>query len=44
MRNYVQSYTVYNFVTKEEFESILYAVDNHDPIHILGGRRKEKYV
>jgi hypothetical protein len=29
-------------VTKEEFESILYAVDNHDPIHILGGKEKGK--
>jgi integrase len=45
MRNYVSKVVTQptiEAVTKEEFESILYAVDNHDPIHILGGKGERK--
>jgi integrase len=45
MRNYVSkvvTQSTIEAVTKEEFESILYAVDNHDPIHILGGKGERK--
>jgi integrase len=46
MRNYVTKACTRNTesVTKEEFESILYAVDNHDPIYSgWKGERKNMY-